>query len=91
MKEQTSITVSGALGDCIRALVGEFPGTTINRMGRAVVRLGLRRAILERAALVAELRQIDMPWDLSSSTHGGECGGSHVPDSAAFRCTKEAP
>jgi hypothetical protein len=69
MKRQTSITVSGPLGDTIRALVDTFPGVNINRVGRAIIRLGLRAASEHPTALVAELRQIDSPW----SPNSGAC------------------
>lgn len=59
--QQTSITVSGSVADWIRALVNEFPGSNANRIGRALVRLGLRQAIGERAVLVMELRALDAP------------------------------
>lgn len=61
MAEQITITVSGKVGANVRALLDEFPGANINRVGRALVRLGLKQASRERAALVAELRQLDAP------------------------------
>lgn len=67
MAQQTSITVSGPLGESIRALVDEFPGVNVNRIGRAIVRLGLRQAWREREALIAELRQLDAPWAPATS------------------------
>lgn len=62
MKIQTTITVSGALGARIRQLVETYPGSNVNRVGRALVRLGLRRALRERDVLTNELRAIDTPW-----------------------------
>jgi hypothetical protein len=66
MKDQTTITVSGALGARIRQLVETYPGTNVNRVGRALVRLGLRCALGERDALTKELRAIDTPWSRTS-------------------------
>ena len=62
MTGQATISVSGGLTDSIRTLVSEFPGATINRMGRALIRMGLRQALGNAEALVEELRQLDAPW-----------------------------
>lgn len=72
MKQQTSITVSGPVGDRIRELVAEFPGVNINRIGRAIVRLGLREALRRRNAFVKELREVDAPWSPSSEDLRGK-------------------
>jgi hypothetical protein len=69
MAGQVSITVSGVVGGNVRALLDEFPGANINRVGRALVRLGLRQASRDRAALVAELREVDAPW-VAATEHG---------------------
>ena len=63
MTRQTTITVSGGVAESVRALVNEFPGANANRVGRALVRLGLKEALRRRRALVEELRAIDGPWN----------------------------
>lgn len=68
MTRQTTITVSGGVAESVRALVDEFPGVNANRVGRALVRLGLREARKHRGALVEELRSIDGPWSPSEET-----------------------
>jgi hypothetical protein len=70
--QQTSITVGGTEADRIRALVDDFPGTNANRIGRALVRLGLRQAVRDRAVLVAELRALGTAWAPSDVTHGAQ-------------------
>jgi hypothetical protein len=65
MKDQTTITVTGELSVRIRTLVEEFPGVNVNRVGRALVRMGLRHALRERDAFINELRCIDAPWSVS--------------------------
>lgn len=70
--QQTSITVGGTEADRIRALVDDFPGTNANRIGRALVRLGLRQAVRDRAVLVAELRALGTAWAPSGVTHGAQ-------------------
>jgi hypothetical protein len=82
---QTSITVSGTEADRIRALVDDFPGTNANRIGRALVRLGLRQAVRDRAALVAELRALGAPWGASCATRGAEHLAPASADLAATR------
>lgn len=62
MTRQTTITVSGGVASTVRNLVDEFPGTNANRMGRALVRIGLRVALRHPEALVQELRRLDSPW-----------------------------
>lgn len=63
MKEkQTSITVSGNVAESIRALVVDYPGSNANRIGRALLRLGLQQAGREPTALVTELRALDEPF-----------------------------
>jgi hypothetical protein len=85
MKDQTSITVTGTEADRIRALVDDFPGTNANRIGRALVRLGLRQAVRDRAALVAELRALGAPWAASRATHGAQHLAPASADLAATR------
>jgi hypothetical protein len=62
MSRQTTITVSGGVGESVRALVDEFPGSNANRMGRALVRIGLKEALRHPETLVEELRRLDSPW-----------------------------
>ncbi len=62
MTRQMTITVSGGVGENVRALVEGFPGTNANRVGRALVRMGLRVALRRPQALVDELRRLDTPW-----------------------------
>jgi hypothetical protein len=62
MAQQTTITVSGGVGENVRALVDGFPGTNANRVGRALVRIGLRLAMRHPEKLVEELRRLDSPW-----------------------------
>jgi hypothetical protein len=83
--QQTSITVTGTEADRIRALVDDFPGTNANRIGRALVRLGLRQAVRDRAALVAELRALGAPWAAPCATQGGQHLTSASADLTATR------
>ena len=62
MTEQTTISVSGSITASIRALVSAYPGTNANRMGRALVRIGLRVALRQPESLIEELRQLDTAW-----------------------------
>lgn len=59
MTKQATLSVGGGLAASIRTLVLEYPGATVNRMGRALVRLGLGLALRQPEVLVAELRQLD--------------------------------
>lgn len=65
MTRQTTITVTGGVGESVRQLVAQFPGANANRVGRALVRLGLKEARKRAGALVEELRAIDGPWNPS--------------------------
>jgi hypothetical protein len=62
MTRQTTITVSGGVAESVRTLVDNFPGSNANRMGRALVRIGLRVALRHPESLVEELRRLDSPW-----------------------------
>jgi hypothetical protein len=72
MTRQTTITVSGGVGESVRQLVAEFPGANANRVGRALVRLGLKEARKHRSLLVEELRVIDSPWSPLQEADGDE-------------------
>lgn len=52
MHDQTTITVAGALSTAIRVLVARYPGANANRIGRALVSLGLQQ-------VNADCRQLD--------------------------------
>jgi hypothetical protein len=45
MTRQTTITVSGAVAENVRALVDQFPGANANRLERALVRTVSTRGV----------------------------------------------
>lgn len=79
MAKQATLSVGGGLAASIRTLVSEYPGVTLNRVGRALVRLGLRQALRERDMLVEELRQLDAPWPSPTERAGSGLTGRRGP------------
>lgn len=62
MNDQTTITVAGSLSTAIAALVSRYPGANANRIGRALVCLGLQQVDRDCRPLEAELRRLNDSW-----------------------------
>jgi hypothetical protein len=75
MSNQITICMTGPIMATIRQLVAAYPGATANKIGRALVRLGLRHVLQDPAVLAQELCLLQTQWSADTNSHPAQQSG----------------